>query len=266
MNLRVLLVAFALLMALPSLSEASVIPKLTFHQLYERADRVVHGWVIDQHSQWEEYDGNRLIFTYSTIAVASTLKEAAPLRGTIVVRTVGGRIDGYNQTLVGEATLSVNEEVVLFLEDREEWTVPAIVGFYQGKYRVKRDSAGNAVTVTRHRGQLPGATPQPDLDLPIATFMSYLIAAQSEIAERGEEATALVPMVDPARVRSAGKRLLDVANVLRGDLNSDGHVTRQDVMILISQWGSDNSCSTLLSASFGRSGRAKIEGWVEIRR
>lgn len=179
---------------------ASVIPKMTIEQVYAHAHHIVQGTVIHQKSEWKEYDGNRLIFTYSTIQITQSWKRATPESGQIVVRTVGGEVDGYHQTLLGEASLSVNEEVLLFLQDEQGWSRPSVVGFYQGKHRVERNRANKAVSLVRDKGQSPGAKPRFEQRVSMSVMLKKL--ADLEMAAAS---TAAPVAADDGPVAPAGK-------------------------------------------------------------
>ena len=186
--------------AFQSPAHASVIPEMSLDKVFDQADIVVHGKVVDQVTQWEEYDGNRIIFTYSTIEPRSVLKSQAALKNRkIVVRTVGGTVDGYHQILVGEASFEVGEEVIAFLRHEEDWNQPAVVGFYQGKYRVERDESGQVRAVVRHKGQSPGKNKLVDREVPVALFaaqMRAVVRGEFKVTRRddGTEVHPLVPL------------------------------------------------------------------------
>ena len=171
--------------ALSAPAGASVIPKMSLEQVYARADRAVQGTVIAQSSAWKELDGNRLIITHSTIQVTRAWKQAAPADGRIIVRTIGGEVDGYHQTLLGEAALSLNEEVIVFVQDEEGWQRPSVVGFYQGKYRVERGAADQAASLVRHGGQRPGSPGKIDRRGSMTSFLRRL-----DELERGKPGVA----------------------------------------------------------------------------
>lgn len=152
-------------------ASASVIPVMALEQIHARANRVIQGTVIDQTSFWHESEGHHLIITHSTIRVARAWKQDIPENGHVVVRTIGGEVEGYHQTLLGEAALSPNEEVVLFLQDEEGWEHPSVVGFYQGKYRVEHDEKGEAVSLIRDKGQRPGGVGKVDQRLSMTSFV-----------------------------------------------------------------------------------------------
>ncbi|MEM7679114.1 MAG: hypothetical protein AAF449_24310, partial [Myxococcota bacterium] len=67
---------------------------------------------------------------------------------TILVRTMGGEVDGIGMKVSGTARLLPNQDVVLFLRaDPLETSGFMVVGMSQGFYRIERDTAGRTVAV-----------------------------------------------------------------------------------------------------------------------
>ena len=213
-----------------STSSASDIPKMSLEQVYDASDAIVHGRVVAQESKWESVGGNNLIFTYTDVEVYSALKGKGQAK-KLTVRTVGGRVDGYNQSLIGEAVLTKGEEVVLFLENEAGWTFPAVVGFFQGKYAVDHTSMGPQIV--RETGAEAGKAPRIDGVRAGDAFISELNRiANREPGERAAEGvTMLTPVVSD---RELTGRLAEFARtVSRGtfstDINADGLIDMNDV-------------------------------------
>jgi len=128
-------------------------PKMTLGEVLRDSRAMVHGKVVDQFSQWEEVNGNKIIFTYSAIRVQNADFHLGGGPQDIAVRTVGGSIDGFRQVMIDEASFRVGEEVVVFLALEEGWDHPSVVGLNQGKYEVVRGENG----AIRGLRQDPGA-------------------------------------------------------------------------------------------------------------
>lgn len=127
-------------------ARASVVAEMDLAALCRAADAVVHGTVVSAESAWE----GGVIVTRSRVEVSRSLKGAA--RGQVVVRTLGGVVDGIGQLASGEAALAPGEEVVLFLERAG----PELrsVGMSQGAFHVTRDPASGEATAWRDLGGL----------------------------------------------------------------------------------------------------------------
>ena len=127
------LVASALMVATPAFG--SYVLELDVGELTKRSDRVVRAHVVERESRWDE--ARERIHTYTTLELADSLKgEGEP---TIVVRQLGGEVDGTGSFVGGDAHFEVGEEVVVFLRRN-----PAgesyfhVIGLAQGKFRVVR--------------------------------------------------------------------------------------------------------------------------------
>jgi len=133
------LIALALL-ALPFLAApagATIVQSLTLDEMSRKADVIVHGRVVEQSTAWNE--ARSRIYTVTVVEVQERLKGEGASR--IRIRQLGGTVDGITQSIVGNASLAVAEEVVLFLNRDESKDLHYVVGMAQGKYAVDR-SAG----------------------------------------------------------------------------------------------------------------------------
>ncbi|MDQ3284021.1 MAG: hypothetical protein M3Q69_21665 [Acidobacteriota bacterium] len=148
-----ILVALFLVSAVPMF--ASQFVELPFDQVAREAKLVVRASVVDTWSAWD--DSHEIIYTYATLRVTRYFGETTG-PDTLVVREVGGTIDGYTQQAVGFPEIRRGERVVLFLSDDENGTM-RIHAYNQGKFLV-RDRAGQEVLVSDpiHQGE---ERPQP---------------------------------------------------------------------------------------------------------
>jgi hypothetical protein len=131
----------ALLLALAVPMSASQFEELSFDQVAREAKFIVRGTVVDTFSAWD--DSREVIYTYATVRVTRYFGEATG-PDTLVVRNVGGTVDGYTQEAIGFPAVRRGEKVVLMLA--EEDAVLQIHAYNQGKYLV-RDRAGVEVLV-----------------------------------------------------------------------------------------------------------------------
>ena len=143
------------LLALASGASGSVVRVLSLPQLVERSDVVVVASVESAASAW--VDGR--IVTDVVVVVGEGVAGAAA-GGRLIVRTLGGEVDGIGQRVFGEPQLRSGERYLLFLE-----TLPS------------GDASSSAATalyraVGMSQGALPvvdapgGATVAPNPDLP----------------------------------------------------------------------------------------------------
>ena len=134
MNRRSLsLVALLLILSAMPLSAAQFIEQ-SFDQVARGADYVVRGSVIDTWSAWDA--SHEVIYTYATLRVSRYFGEIAG-PDTLVVREVGGTVDGYTQEAIGFPAIRRGEQVVLFLSKWDDGSDLRIHAYNQGKYLVR---------------------------------------------------------------------------------------------------------------------------------
>jgi hypothetical protein len=158
--LSVLLIAA---IALPL--SASQFIELPFDNVARNATLVVRGTVTGSvTSAWN--DAHDVIFSYATIRVNRYV--AGEGSQELVVREVGGTVDGYTQEAIGFPMLREGEEVVLFLtqwDDSADWRIEA---YNQGKYLVTKSPHGELLThdpVTQGAERLGGNEPNGPMQI-----------------------------------------------------------------------------------------------------
>lgn len=160
---RATLVSVALLCvaAVAPGARATLMPTFALSGLVHEAHAVVRGQVIDEEVV---YDARfRRVYTHSVVRVEETLSGAAAPGDVIVVRQVGGLLDGVHSQVVGTARLDLGDEVVLFA--RTDGAYHYLIGMAQGLFRIER-GPGGATEVLRSThamrlvaSPLPGAAP-----------------------------------------------------------------------------------------------------------
>ena len=113
---------------------ASQFVDLPFDQVARESKFVVRGHVIDTWSNWDE--AREVIYTYATVRVTRYFGEASG-PDTLVVREVGGTVDGYTQEAIGFPELRRGEQLVLMLSEWEGSTDLRVHAFNQGKFLVR---------------------------------------------------------------------------------------------------------------------------------
>jgi hypothetical protein len=134
MNRRTLVLAVLLLVTLALPLSASQFVPLPFDDVARQATYVVRGTLGQTWSAWD--DSHEVIYTYATVRVQRYFGETAG-PDTLIVREVGGTVDGYTQEAIGFPALRQGEEVVLMLSRWEGSADFRIHAFNQGKYLVK---------------------------------------------------------------------------------------------------------------------------------
>lgn len=146
-----------LLVALPWVGHpaAAAQEPLTVSQLSDFAPLVVRGRVTDATSRWDAAVGS--IYTYVTIDVAETWKGTAPAP-QLVLKVLGGRVDGLELRIFGQAQFTVDEDVALWLEVRPRDGTLYPAGLAQGIRRLDGLSAAD-IDELRQVAQSSAAVP-----------------------------------------------------------------------------------------------------------
>lgn len=122
------------LVALAVPLSASQFVDLPFDQVARESKYIVRGQVIDTWAAWD--DAREVIYTYATVRVTRYFGETAG-PDTLVVREVGGTVDGYTQEAIGFPAIRQGEQIVAMLSEWEGSTDLRIHAFNQGKYLVR---------------------------------------------------------------------------------------------------------------------------------
>jgi hypothetical protein len=131
MKRTTLSLVLVLMAALPL--SASQFVNLPFDEVARGAKLIVRAHVVDTFSTWDA--SREVIYTYATLRVSRYFGEATG-PDTLVVREVGGTVDGYRQEAIGFPELRRGEQVVLMLaEDGADLRIHA---FNQGKFLVQQ--------------------------------------------------------------------------------------------------------------------------------
>ncbi|MFP5246990.1 MAG: hypothetical protein ACLGH0_09890 [Thermoanaerobaculia bacterium] len=126
------LITLLLIVALPL--SASQFIQLPFDQVARESAYVVRGEVTDTFSAWDS--AREVIYTYATVRVTRYFGDTTG-PDTLVVREVGGTVDGYTQEAIGFPAVRRGEQVVLFLSQWEDSPEFRIHAFNQGKFLVR---------------------------------------------------------------------------------------------------------------------------------
>ena len=129
-----IVVAFAALaLVLASAASATTVQKFTLQELTKRASSIVVGKVDDAVSSWDA--AKKEIYTYYTITVSQPVKGARNGE-TITIRQLGGTVGSIASIVPGMPSFKRDEEVVLFLTQKDAAGYPWVLGLQQGKYSV----------------------------------------------------------------------------------------------------------------------------------
>jgi len=115
-------------------ASAGTIIALDLKALTQRAEVIVLGRCLESSVRWNAE--RTRIYTDWTVAVDQAIK-GAPV-GKVIVRQLGGELEGKGMIVAGVNRLTLGEEVVLFLGPAED-SARRIVGLSQGRFTVQTD-------------------------------------------------------------------------------------------------------------------------------
>jgi hypothetical protein len=140
--IRSLLVLLFALVALAPLDAVTLSP-MTFEQLVDEATAVVYARVADVRGRWTA--DRRGIESVVTLDALRYLK--GNLGDDVALRVPGGEAGGMVQVMPGAPVLREGDLVVAFLGSRGP-SLPTLVGFTQGLFRVVIDARSGSAHVT----------------------------------------------------------------------------------------------------------------------
>jgi hypothetical protein len=138
---------------------ASQFVRMDFDEVARGAKFIVRAEVVNTYSAWD--DAREVIYTYATLRVTRYFGDTTG-PDTLMVREVGGTVDGYRQEAIGFPELRNGERVVLMIgEDGSNLRIHA---YNQGKYLV-RDRNGIEMLVEDPVKQGEGRLQRPVFDV-----------------------------------------------------------------------------------------------------
>ena len=134
--------AYLLLLVLPGSLLATTVVPMDVETLTRMSTHVVEARAVGSTSQWNPE--HTFIFTYTRFEVRRALKGQPP--NTIMVRQIGGTVEGITQKVAGVRQWRPGEEAVLFLQPS---SIPdgalVVTGLMQGNFVMRRTPAGQTL-------------------------------------------------------------------------------------------------------------------------
>ncbi len=138
-------VVLALLAAPPA--RATVMLKMELTTMVGRADVIFVGKVLKLQSHWSE--DHRHIVTDYHFQVKRAVRGAAA-GSTVVVRSLGGAVDGIGMRISGSPQFRVGEEAMLFTDIRNGHRY--VTGMSQGVYQLQQTQSGQVTVLGSSAG------------------------------------------------------------------------------------------------------------------
>lgn len=126
-------------------ASATTVRAFSLRAMTLQAHGIMRGEVIAEEVVYDV--GARQVYTHTFVAVSEVLSGDSRPGDVVVVRQLGGVLDGLEQVLVGTAHLGLGEEVVLFA--RTDGAFHYLIGMAQGAWLVERSGPGAAPTLRR---------------------------------------------------------------------------------------------------------------------
>ena len=125
---------FVLIFLTSSLASATTIQKLTFEQLSSGAELIFEGRVLASQTSW---NGSKTeIATEVTFEVVEVLSGDLQT-GQLVLRFLGGTVDGHTMRVQATRYPEVGEQGVYFVESITRKMVNPLLGWTQGHFKIK---------------------------------------------------------------------------------------------------------------------------------
>lgn len=142
------------LLAACTLLATTVIPP-SFDELVSRAEMIFQGSVTDVRSEWTGEGAQRHIMSYVTLKVEDAIKGKP--QSTVTLRMLGGTVGGETMEVTDAPKFKVGDRDILFVENNGTQFVP-LVGIMHGRFRVKKDAAGQDAVFTNEGSPLTDVT------------------------------------------------------------------------------------------------------------
>ncbi len=179
-TIRRLLFCLVCLVCAPTLpSHATLVKPFSLTALTLESHAILRGEVEDIDVLFDPVWGN--VYTHTTVRVLEDLAGTVQAGDQIIVRQLGGLLDGVETRVVGNALLPLGGEVVLFT--RTDGALHYLIGMAQGKYDVIRGS-NDIARVARSRAGLTTFAPimmrpAPDA-MPLDALQNHIEAALAQ--------------------------------------------------------------------------------------
>ncbi len=120
-------------------ASASLARELALSELLAHSDHAVVATPLDAAPSWAVFGGKRRIVTDFRVRVEETLALSAPSQNELLVRVLGGVLDGVGQLVAGEVRMAFGEPCALLLK-ADAAALTYVTGRTQGHYPLRPDA------------------------------------------------------------------------------------------------------------------------------
>jgi len=123
------------------MARAAVVRAVTLEDLVVQSQHAFVGTPIDSFSLWEVVGRRRRLVTYTRVRAEYSFDGRPPDDPDLMVRSLGGMVDGVGQVVPGEAVLRRGSTAALFVH-RIHPTIFCVTAMAQGHYPLSADRGG----------------------------------------------------------------------------------------------------------------------------
>lgn len=134
---------------IPGFAQATLLRGLSLRDMAARSYHILHLTALDSQCSYALIGGRRMIVTETRARVENVLAKSSPSAGEVLVRTLGGVLDGVGQLVHGQAELVANAPSVAFLtraRDESLW----VTGMAQGHFLISDGISGQYLSASPH--------------------------------------------------------------------------------------------------------------------
>lgn len=164
-KLKYLATVLLLLTCTPSALYAATVLHVDLEYLLDEAALIFEGEVIASQAQWN--DDNSRITTFITFQVDDTIKGNAGDR-SLTLGFAGGTVDDTTLRISGMVYPAVGEKGIYFFEDPSKSMLNPLLGWGQGHFRLRADSAGEERVLTEDDAPVMGVDETTDAGSTVA--------------------------------------------------------------------------------------------------
>jgi len=163
-SLTMVAVTFVSVVTATTVAQATLVRSFSLTSLALEAHSVVRGEVIDEEVVYDARYGE--VFTDTHIRVQETLAGDIRVDEVVILRQIGGVLDGVETHVVGTVDFQLGDEIITFT--RSDGAFHYLVGMSQGAWALSRDAHGlarlhrNLGPITRLALPIPARRLAPD--------------------------------------------------------------------------------------------------------
>jgi hypothetical protein len=128
---------------------ATLMRGLSLKAMVGRSQHVLLLTALESHCLYTEIAGRRAIVTETRLYIDDVIAKETPSDGELVIRTLGGQLDGVGELVHGQAEFSQGGQCVTFLTRGDDDTL-WVTGMAQGHFPVDSTTSEQRLTASPH--------------------------------------------------------------------------------------------------------------------